>query len=47
MQAKDRILAFNVARTCARIAFDHALRSEMRFDSIAQGSDIAIILYIG
>lgn len=43
MQAKDRGFTFSIARTRTRVTFDHTLCSEMRFDSITYGEDIAIV----
>ena len=47
MQTKNRGFAFGVAWAGTRVAFDHALRSEMRFDSVAHGEDVAIVLHVG
>lgn len=43
MQTKNRGFAFGIAWAGTRVAFDHALRSEMRFDSVAHGEDVAIV----
>lgn len=45
MQAKNRGFAFCVARASARMAFDHALRGEMRFNPVTDSKDIAVILW--
>lgn len=44
MKTKDRGFSLSTARTRARVAFDHALRSEMRFDSVTNCEDIAVVL---
>lgn len=43
MQTKDRGFPLSVARARARVAFDHALGSEMSFNSVAYSKDIAVV----
>jgi len=43
METKDRGFAFGVAWARTRMALDHALRSEMCFDSVAHSENIAVV----
>lgn len=44
MKTQDWRLAFCIARTSARVAFDHTLRRKMCFDAVAHGQDVAVVL---
>lgn len=44
MQAKDWRFSFGAAGARARVPLDHALRSQVAFDTVAHSQDITIIL---
>lgn len=45
VQAEYGGFALGAARAGARVAFDHALRSEVGLDTITDGEDVAIVLH--